>query len=949
MAKRRSSQQQWDDMAQVPEEADDYYLTDMLREARALQQEGRIDESIELCEELVATYGSSEARYFLAWMYQEEHIWDGAIEHYTALLDDLDYALSCYYALGQCYRAKGDLQTAVNYFDEAVDRVNLDALEQDEADQLIQLCHEAARTHDDLGNREASDTVYNALLGFLRSRGWQDHVTNVEKLMAQRRPPGASIPPTSGVHPNTRASAVVPTPQPQNPKPKQVSQVMPVVPPSPPSASIPPGVSIHPTPVGPLDDAFLMDRPAGAMPMPQVPPRVGSIPGAGMSVPMPAVKAGGALGELSNLTRFGKVPPQLPEPQRTQVINAMRNVESYISHGLYTAAIEECLRIIEIAPQYLDIHQALAEIYVQQGKIDQAITKYAILIDNFLVNGRIDDAIAAYRRILQLEPNNLTYRVRLINLLAQHGRSDDMLQERISAAEAYLRLGYPDRAIEQFEQALVSSPMNLMLRQNYALSLIRAGRVNQGIGELQRILQVNPNNILALTRWQIALCSGAPSLSGSSVMANSAVRMMPGDGSTRVAAVEILGRLIRALRSENMMGYDDSLAEYTSAIENSPSNGDLRYAMSVMYHAGNRLGEAVSTYQQSAGTAGLEVLSHVGAGSALMSLNDPGAVQMAVREFEEAGALVRRIPISPALWSAHPRFLNEEAVAPDIEIAQLLSRAYQMSNGATGGTGGASSLPSMAGTPASISAMSTGRSSSAFADEIYRTINEIAARHPNDTPGALQEMVQLVRHHRSQRQFEQAVVVLNEISRIAPEDASVHAELADIHISRGQLEEGIEELRKVVELHGRHNQINEASQVLQQIAEVQWQMDKQDEAMGMLKQALNLTPDDMGARMLYVQYCLERGLRKEAAEQQTVLARYYYHSRQTKEAVAMLQQLIALDRDNFEAYDLLGQTYFSVGEYDQAQRVYRHLAKLNPSSSIARERLAQIQEMRARR
>ena len=90
-------------------------------------------------------------------------------------------------------------------------------------------------------------------------------------------------------------------------------------------------------------------------------------------------------------------------------------------------------------------------------------------------------------------------------------------------------------------------------------------------------------------------------------------------------------------------------------------------------------------------------------------------------------------------------------------------------------------------------------------------------------------------------------------------------------------------------------------------------------------------------------------MRKEAAEQQTVLARYYFHSRQTKEAVAMLQQLIALDGSNYEAYDLLGQTYLSVSEIDQALRVYRHLAKLNPNSPIARDRLNQIQEMRNRR
>ena len=72
-----------------------------------------------------------------------------------------------------------------------------------------------------------------------------------------------------------------------------------------------------------------------------------------------------------------------------------------------TAAIEECMRVMEIAPQYLDVHLLLGEIYVRQGKIEQAIAKYAILVDTYLVDGRIDDAIATYRRILQLEPNNL--------------------------------------------------------------------------------------------------------------------------------------------------------------------------------------------------------------------------------------------------------------------------------------------------------------------------------------------------------------------------------------------------------------------------------------------------------------------------------------------------------------------------------------------------------------
>jgi len=79
-----------------------------------------------------------------------------------------------------------------------------------------------------------------------------------------------------------------------------------------------------------------------------------------------------------------------------------------------------------------------------------------------------------------------------------------------------------------------------------------------------------------------------------------------------------------------------------------------------------------------------------------------------------------------------------------------------------------------------------------------------------------------------------------------------------------------------------------------------------------------------------------------------VIARHYFDTQQVKEAVAALQQLITIDRNNYEAYDLLGQTYQTVGEYEQASRVYRNLAKVNPEKAIARERLANLQGLRAK-
>src|SRR5579859_3761097 len=161
-------------------------VTGVLRQAQTYQTQGRFNDAIDLCEQILESgFDRPDARYFLGWLYQEQQRWDEAIRQFQMLLNDPDYALSCYYALGQCYRARGDLRTATVHFDEAVDRVNLDALTMEESDQLVQLCQEAAEAHRLLGEQEQALTVYNALLGFLRSRGWNEKVAQVEFMLQQ--------------------------------------------------------------------------------------------------------------------------------------------------------------------------------------------------------------------------------------------------------------------------------------------------------------------------------------------------------------------------------------------------------------------------------------------------------------------------------------------------------------------------------------------------------------------------------------------------------------------------------------------------------------------------------------------------------------------------------------------------------------------------------------------
>lgn len=933
-----------------------------LRDAQQLQQDGQLDDAIAVCEELLDNgVDRADVHYFLGWLYQEADRWDDAAERFELLLNDPDYALSCYYALGQCARAQGNIEEAARYFDEAVDRVNLDALTREESDQLIQLCQEAAEAHREMNDMEGAETVYTALLGFLRSQGWPDQVSEVERLMQETL--GTAPPPQPRRRKNADPSRPLGGNMPQrggrggrgaggssgrNQKPPAARgddflasetpsggigggaippQAMPE-----PAAPLPP-VSQH-MPAAPAPDLGGFGMPGGYAPgmgtsLPGM-GGMGGIPGMGMGEPLAGMPPMGGNDQLSvlinNLGGVGMARAgmnTLPEPLRSQVAQAVRNIENYVAHGLLTAAIEECLRVLEIAPQYLDVHLMLGEIYVRQGKIDQAIAKYTVLIDAYMVNGRIDDAISTYRRVVQLEPNNLNYRVKLIELLSRQGRLDEVLAERMTAADTYLRLGYADRAIQEFEQALLASPNNMPVRLNYALALMKAGRAQQAIGEYQRVLQVDANNVNALAHWQIALATGVGASPAASV---------PG-ASSRAQALEVLGRLLRSLRLENLRSYEEIVREYAQALDVSPINPDLRYALGQVHLAANRQQEALTCFQQIVTAPGLEVLARYAAGQACLLSGDPASAAMAVRELEAASAAVRQSPPDPSLWTARPRLDGEELLAPEMEVSMLLARAYQMS----GQVAPAQSYGGVARPPVH-----------AASGEVYQALAEIQARQ-SDPAAVLQDYAQLVRQYRNNRQVENAVAVLKEMVRVAPDDPAVRTELADIHVSRGLLDEGIAELRQLADIHTRRGQLKDAALVYQRMSEISWGMDNRDEALNLLKQAMQYATEDMALRQQYVQYCLEVGRMADAKEQQTVIARFYFASRQTKEAVAALQQLIGMDPHSYEAYDLLGQTYYAVGEYEQAARVYRNLAKVDPNSPMARARLAELHAVRQMR
>jgi len=204
--------------------------------------------------------------------------------------------------------------------------------------------------------------------------------------------------------------------------------------------------------------------------------------------------------------RVEKISPQgftislaevLEHPDFEGLLASMALVDDYWKQGVPLTAVEECYRLLERVPDYLVLHLYLGEMLLRQGKIDEAVEKYAVAGRVYAMRGTPRRAIAVYRMATGLAPMDEKIRKRLIELLIGLGEIDRALEEYLALAEAYYRLARPGEAVETYGVALNLAPQSgfsqkwkvRLLRRRADLQMQRAswGKALVDYEELKRL------------------------------------------------------------------------------------------------------------------------------------------------------------------------------------------------------------------------------------------------------------------------------------------------------------------------------------------------------------------------------------------------------------------------------------------------------------------------------
>jgi tetratricopeptide (TPR) repeat protein len=138
-----------------------------------------------------------------------------------------------------------------------------------------------------------------------------------------------------------------------------------------------------------------------------------------------------------------------------------RLAQIFVGDGFLTKAIAVYKRIAKLAPEEIRPLEKLADLYVQQGVMSEARPLFLQLAEIHLKNNRQPEAVGLLKKLLQAEPDNLRIQIRLADLYQAMGQTREAIEGYVSASQRALARGDQAESEKLADKALKLEPNNL--------------------------------------------------------------------------------------------------------------------------------------------------------------------------------------------------------------------------------------------------------------------------------------------------------------------------------------------------------------------------------------------------------------------------------------------------------------------------------------------------------
>jgi pilus assembly protein FimV len=151
--------------------------------------------------------------------------------------------------------------------------------------------------------------------------------------------------------------------------------------------------------------------------------------------------------------------------------------EKYVQQGKMQNAIAEYEKVLKADPKDLTVTNTVGDLYSRLGEVDKATESFKIVGDAYANQGFTVKAIAMYKKISKLKPS-LESVLKLAELYTQQGLFNDARAQYLQVAEEFLKAGELENAVRIFQKILEMDPENTNMRVRLAEVYVRLGKKN---------------------------------------------------------------------------------------------------------------------------------------------------------------------------------------------------------------------------------------------------------------------------------------------------------------------------------------------------------------------------------------------------------------------------------------------------------------------------------------
>ena len=153
----------------------------------------------------------------------------------------------------------------------------------------------------------------------------------------------------------------------------------------------------------------------------------------------------------------------------------LRQAEKHAQQGKLEAAIKDYELVARTDPRDVTIANILGDLYQRVNRTQEAAERFAMVAEHYVRQQQLPQAIALYKKIIRLQPDQPEYSLALGNLHRKQGLVADAKQDYRSAAEAARRNGAQETLVSALRELAKLDPGDGRVKRELAEAHLRSG------------------------------------------------------------------------------------------------------------------------------------------------------------------------------------------------------------------------------------------------------------------------------------------------------------------------------------------------------------------------------------------------------------------------------------------------------------------------------------------